>query len=137
MGTIWIFSIWWFLFIFSVKWQRWCKVLCLINCNHENNFFFYFFFFFTLTWIKNIPLVNNLCISFLKLLISLIELKNSHYKNTGVILKYFNLYSRSRKHRMRITKISLHCILKQAEFCNQPWCFVIHYRNNDIYPGLK
>ena len=39
MGTIRIFSIWWFLFIFSIKWQRWCKVLCLLNCNHEKKFF--------------------------------------------------------------------------------------------------
>ena len=39
MGNIRIFSIWWFLFIFFIKWQRWCKVLCLINCNHEKNFF--------------------------------------------------------------------------------------------------
>ena len=39
MGTIRIFSILWFLFIFFIKWQRWCKVLCLINCNNEKNFF--------------------------------------------------------------------------------------------------
>ena len=37
MDTIRIFSIRWFLFIFFIKWQRWCKVLCLINCNHEKN----------------------------------------------------------------------------------------------------
>ena len=39
MGTIRIFSIWWFQFIFIIKWQRWCKVLCLVDCNHEKLFF--------------------------------------------------------------------------------------------------
>ena len=39
MGTVRIFSIWRLLFIFFTKWQRWCKVLCLVNCNHEKNFF--------------------------------------------------------------------------------------------------
>ena len=34
MGTVRIFSIWWFLFIFFIKWQRWYKVLCLIISNH-------------------------------------------------------------------------------------------------------
>ena len=39
-------------------------------------------------WIKNIPLVNNeLMKLILNLFISLIELKNIHWKNTGVILK--------------------------------------------------
>ena len=39
MGTIRIFSIRWFLFTFFIKWQRWCKVLCLTNCNIEKTFF--------------------------------------------------------------------------------------------------
>ena len=39
MCVISIFSIWWFLFIFFIKWQHWCKVLCLINCNHKNKNF--------------------------------------------------------------------------------------------------
>ena len=39
MGTVRIFSIWRLLFIFFIKWQRWCKVLCLVNCNHEKKFF--------------------------------------------------------------------------------------------------
>ena len=39
MGTIRIFSVWWFLFIFLIKWQCWCRVLCLINWNHKKNFF--------------------------------------------------------------------------------------------------
>ena len=30
-----IFNIWSLLFIFFLKWQRQCKVLCLISCNHE------------------------------------------------------------------------------------------------------
>ena len=42
MGAIRIFSIWWFLFIFFIKWQHWCKVLCLINCNDEKIFFQFF-----------------------------------------------------------------------------------------------
>ena len=50
MGTIRIFRIWWILFIFFIKWQqRWCKVLCLINCNHEKKIFFYFFWWKDLT----------------------------------------------------------------------------------------
>ena len=32
-------SIWWFLFIFCIKRHCWCKVLCLINCNHKFCFF--------------------------------------------------------------------------------------------------
>ena len=39
MGTVRIFSIWRLLFIFFIKWQRWCKVLCLVNCNHKKKFF--------------------------------------------------------------------------------------------------
>ena len=38
MGTIRVFSIWWFPFIFFMKWQCWCEVLCLINYNHEKSF---------------------------------------------------------------------------------------------------
>ena len=39
MANIRIVSIWWFLFIFFIKWQHWCKVLCLINCNHQKKNF--------------------------------------------------------------------------------------------------
>ena len=42
MVTIRIFSIWWFLLIFFIKWQRWCKVSCLIKCNHEKKNFRFF-----------------------------------------------------------------------------------------------
>ena len=42
MGTIRMFNTWRFLFIFFIKWQRWCKVLCLINCNHDFFFFLNF-----------------------------------------------------------------------------------------------
>ena len=52
MGAIRIFSIWWFLFIFFIKWQRWCEVLCLINCNHEKIFFRFF-------WWKDLPISLN------------------------------------------------------------------------------
>ena len=40
-------------------------------------------------------LLNDLLISFLNLFISLIELKNIHQKNTGVILKHKITYSNS------------------------------------------
>ena len=40
MVTIRIFSIWWSLFIFYIKWQRWCKVLFQINCNHKKKSIF-------------------------------------------------------------------------------------------------
>ena len=39
MGTSNIFNIWPFLFIFFMKWQRQCKLFCLINWNHEKKFF--------------------------------------------------------------------------------------------------
>ena len=42
MVTIRIFSIWWSLFTFYIKWQRWCKVLCQINCNHKKKNIFNF-----------------------------------------------------------------------------------------------
>ena len=42
MGTTNILNIWSSLFIFFMKWQRLCKVLCLVNCNHEKKFFFIF-----------------------------------------------------------------------------------------------
>ena len=56
MGTIRFVSIWWFLFIFSTKWQRWCKVLCVINCNHEVKFFSIFLMerpYYTLKYAEN------------------------------------------------------------------------------------
>ena len=60
MGTIRIFSIWWFLFIFFIKWQRWCKVLCLINCNHEKRFFRFFWWKdLTILLDKQISKVDN------------------------------------------------------------------------------
>ena len=43
MGAIRIFSVSWFLFIFFIKEQGRCKVLCLINCNHEKKFFILIF----------------------------------------------------------------------------------------------
>ena len=53
MGTIGIFSIWWFIFIFF-KLQHWCKVLCLINCNHNLERFYYTFnlkiFYYSYAW---------------------------------------------------------------------------------------
>ena len=52
MVTIRIFGIWWFLFIFFIKWQCWYKVLCLINFNHKN-FFSIFLMerpYYTLNW---------------------------------------------------------------------------------------
>ena len=49
MVAIRIFNIWWFLFIFFIKCQRWWKVLCLINCNHQKIFFrFYWWKDFTI-----------------------------------------------------------------------------------------
>ena len=60
MGTVRIFSIWWFLFIFFIKWQRWCKVLYLINCNHEKKFFSIFLMerpYYTLNWPNFIALL--------------------------------------------------------------------------------
>ena len=56
MGAIRIFSIWWFLFMFFIKWQRWCKVLCLINCNHEKKNIFLFSWWKDLT----IPLKRHI-----------------------------------------------------------------------------
>ena len=41
----------------------------------------------TFKWIFDIPFLNNLFISFLNLFISLIESKNIHQKNAGLILK--------------------------------------------------
>ena len=70
MGTIRIFSFshWFFIFIFFRKWQRWCKVLCLVNCSHEN-FFFRFFWWKDLTIPLNISFVRvmnkSLIISYL------------------------------------------------------------------------
>ena len=62
MGTIRIFSISWFLFIFFfffIKWQRWCKVLCLINCNHEKKNFFPIFLVQRLSWKMYMKLVQK------------------------------------------------------------------------------
>ena len=40
MGTIRVFSIWWFIFIFFINW----KVLCLINRSHDFLLFFFLIF---------------------------------------------------------------------------------------------
>ena len=37
---------------FFIKWQCWCKVLCLINCNHEKKKFFFQFF-----WWKDLSIL--------------------------------------------------------------------------------
>ena len=42
---------------FSIKWQRWCKVLCLINCNHEKKKIFWGGFF----WSKDLKLDFHQC----------------------------------------------------------------------------
>ena len=41
MATINIFNIWSFFPHFFMKWECWCKVLCLKNCNHEKMLFFW------------------------------------------------------------------------------------------------
>ena len=41
MATINIFNIWSFFPHFFMKWECWCKVLCLTNCNHKKMFLFF------------------------------------------------------------------------------------------------
>ena len=68
-----------------------------------------------------IPLLNSLFISFLNLFISLIELKNIHLKHPlkerRCKFKIYKItYSMcSIEQRIKLPKISLHCILKMRD----------------------
>ena len=99
MGTIKIFNIWWFLFIYFMKEQHYCKVLCLINCNHKKNIFLNFF------WRKDItiPLKSKTredCISRVQIQYKIEEYINienitsekflSHVNTKEDLTKYFN-----------------------------------------------